>query len=172
MQIHELNSFIGTPGSGDYLAIDDGSETTKVEASNLGVTTQMTQAEAEAGIVTDPRVITPAVFKSSVDTLANAVAETVAETVASEIAESVASGIAESAAEKREVLVTTFTITALPVTVTNSKVSSDMVVVNSVLGTPSAQTSDWTVETYDESLRISGSISGTTALTLYLMKSR
>jgi len=65
MQIHELNSFVGTPGAGDYLAIDDGSETTKVEASNLGVTTQMTQAEAEAGTVTDPRVISPSVFKSS-----------------------------------------------------------------------------------------------------------
>lgn len=168
MQIHELNSFVGTPGAGDYLAIDDGSETTKVEASNLGVTTQMTQAEATEGLATEPRVITPAIFKSSVDSLANAVAET----VAGEIAESVASGIAESAAEKREVLVTTFTITSLPRTVTNSKVSSDMVVVNSVLGTPSAQTSDWTVETYDESLRVSGSISGTTTLTLYLMKSR
>lgn len=29
-QIHELGSFAGTPGAGDYLAIDDGSTTTKV----------------------------------------------------------------------------------------------------------------------------------------------
>lgn len=31
MQIHELNTFVGTPGDGDYLAIDNGSETSKVE---------------------------------------------------------------------------------------------------------------------------------------------
>lgn len=65
MQIHELNSYTGTPGASDYLAIDDGTETTKVPATDLGVTTQMTQAEAEAGTVTDPRVISPSVFKSS-----------------------------------------------------------------------------------------------------------
>lgn len=31
MQIHELNQFSGTPGTGDWLAIDDGDETAKVE---------------------------------------------------------------------------------------------------------------------------------------------
>lgn len=31
MQIHELNQFSGTPGAGDWLAIDDGDETTKIE---------------------------------------------------------------------------------------------------------------------------------------------
>ena len=30
MQIHELNTFSGTPGAGDYLAIDNGEETNKV----------------------------------------------------------------------------------------------------------------------------------------------
>ena len=66
MQIHELNSFVGTPSPTDYLAIDDGTETTKVPATSLGVSTQMTQAEAEAGTVTNPRVISPSVFKSSI----------------------------------------------------------------------------------------------------------
>jgi hypothetical protein len=65
MQIHELNTFLGTPSGTDYLAIDDGSETRKVPATALGVSTQMTQAEAEAGTATDPRVISPSVFKSS-----------------------------------------------------------------------------------------------------------
>lgn len=65
MQIHELNTFVGAPSATDYLAIDDGSETNKVPATALGVSTQMTQAEAEAGTVTDPRVISPSVFKSS-----------------------------------------------------------------------------------------------------------
>ena len=157
MQIHELNSFVGTPGVGDYLAIDDGSETTKVEASNLGVTTQMTQAEAEAGTVTDPRVITPAVFKSSVDAVASAAAEAAVETIA----------------ETLEVLIASVaSFSSLPQTVTNESITSDMVVVNSVLGTPSAQTSDWTVTTADGFATVAGSISGSTALTLYLMKSR
>lgn len=65
MLIRELNSFTGTPTATDYLAIDDGTETNKVPATSLGVSTQMTQAEAEAGTLTDPRVISPSVFKSS-----------------------------------------------------------------------------------------------------------
>ena len=149
MQIHELNSFVGTPGAGDYLAIDDGSETTKVEASNLGVTTQMTQAEATAGTVTDPRVVTPAVFKASVESLA------------------------ETVAELREVLVVEFSsFSSLPLTKTNSNITSDMVVVKSLLGNPSAQTGDWTVTTSNGYVSVAGDISGSTTLTLYLMKSR
>lgn len=35
MQIHELNTFAGTPGAGDFLAIDNGEETRKVPASSL-----------------------------------------------------------------------------------------------------------------------------------------
>ena len=76
MQIHELNSFVGTPSSTDYLAIDDGNETTKVPASNLGVTAQMTQAEAEAGTVTAPRVIAPSIFKSAVLAIARTISDT------------------------------------------------------------------------------------------------
>lgn len=64
MQIHELNSFVGTPSSTDYLAIDDGDTTTKVPATALGVSTAMTLAEAEAGTITSPRVISPAVLNS------------------------------------------------------------------------------------------------------------
>ena len=71
MQIHELNSFVGTPSATDYLAIDDGTETNKVPATSLGVSTQMTQAEAEAGVVTDPRVISPSTFKAAVTSIAN-----------------------------------------------------------------------------------------------------
>ena len=153
MQIHELNTFVGTPSPTDYLAIDDGTETNKVPATALGVSTQMTQVEAEAGTVTDPRVVSPSVFKASVESLAETVAETVAET--------------------REVLVVTIaSFSSLPHTITNANITSDMVVVNFVLGTPSAQTSDWTVTTVDGSVTITGSISGSTTATLYLMKSR
>lgn len=74
---------------------------------------------------------------------------------------------------KTEVLIINVSsFSSLPQTVSNSNIESDMVVVNSVLGTPSAQTADWTVTTSNGSLTISGSISGSTTLTLYLMKSR
>lgn len=141
MQIHELNTFSGTPSATDYLAIDDGSETNKVPATSLGVSTQMTQAEAEAGTETAPRVITPAVLNSFVT--------------------------------KESVLVVEVaSFSSLPQTITNANITEDMVVMNSALGTPSAQTSDWTVTTANGSATIAGSISGATALTLYLMKSR
>lgn len=35
MQIHELNDYIGTLGSSDYLAIDDGTDTGKVSAKEI-----------------------------------------------------------------------------------------------------------------------------------------
>jgi hypothetical protein len=78
-------------------------------------------------------------------------------------------------ADKCEVLVLSVdSFSSLPQTVTNANIESDMVVVNSVLGTPSAQTADWTVTTANGSLTISGTdaISGSTTLTLYLSKSR
>lgn len=69
------------------------------------------------------------------------------------------------------------TISSLPRTITDADISgrhieSDMVVINSELGTPSAQVGDWTVTTGSGTLTISGSINGSTTLTLYLMKSR
>ena len=35
MQIHELNPFAGVPGSSDFLAIDNGSETTKIPLAEM-----------------------------------------------------------------------------------------------------------------------------------------
>ena len=76
-------------------------------------------------------------------------------------------------ADKCEVLVLSVaSFNSLPRTITNASIESDMVVVNSVLGTPSAQTGDWTVTTSNGSLTIAGTISGSTTLTLYLAKSR
>lgn len=141
MQIHELDTYMGMPSANDYLAIDDGTETMKVPATDLGVSVQMTQAEAEAGTETAPRVISPAVLNSFVT--------------------------------KESVLVVDVaSFSSLPQTITNENITEDMVVVNSVLGTPSAQISDWTVTTANGSATVAGSISGSTTLTLYLMKSR
>ena len=59
-------------------------------------------------------------------------------------------------------------VSSLPTIITNSAITSDMEVINCVLSNPSAQTGDWTVTTSNGSLTISGSISGTTNITLYL----
>ena len=108
VQIHELNDHTGALGSGNYLATDDGTYTTKIPATALATTL----------------VITKSAFSS------------------------------------------------LPLNIIDANIESDMVVVNAVLGSPASQTGDWTVTTSNGSLTVSGSISGSTTLTLYLMKSR
>lgn len=67
-------------------------------------------------------------------------------------------------------VVASSSFSALPLTISNSAITSEHVVVNSELSNPSAQTGDWTVTTSNGSLTISGSISGATTITLYLMK--
>lgn len=66
MQIHELDTYIGTPSDSDYLAVDDGTETFKIPMTSVGVTDEMTVAEAEEGSETAPRVISPAVLNTYV----------------------------------------------------------------------------------------------------------
>jgi hypothetical protein len=78
-----------------------------------------------------------------------------------------------TAAVKLETLIVSISsVSSLPVTANNSDIESDMVVINSELSDPSAQISDWTVTTASGSLTVSGSISGTTNIKLYLTKSR
>jgi hypothetical protein len=74
--------------------------------------------------------------------------------------------------EARCVVMTIGSINSLPVSVGNTKITADHVVVNSVLSNPSAQTGDWTVTTTSGQVSISGSISGTTNITLYLIEQR
>lgn len=59
------------------------------------------------------------------------------------------------------------TISSLPTTITDSNITADMVVLESTLSNPSAQTSDWDITTANGSVTISGSISGSTNLILY-----
>ena len=145
MQIHELDTYIGTPSETDFMAVDDGTETFKIPLPSVGVSTPMTIAEAESGTETAPRVIAPAVLNSFVESKVD-VMPTLVIKVAS--------------------------FSSLPQIVTDERITADMVVVNSALGTPSAQTSDWTVTTANGSATVTGDISGSTTLTLYLMKSR
>lgn len=133
IQIHELNTHVGALSNTDYLATDNGVNTTKIpvtDISDLAVTAlqpALDQIEAEITNVS-ALVIT----LSSVSSLS----------------------------------------VRYPSSGTDDSITSDLVVLNSVLSNPSAQTDDWTVTTYDGYLTVAGSISGTTNITLYLMKSR
>lgn len=62
MQIHELNTFSGTPSASDYLIIDDGTDTSKIPATLVGTDTTYptaTQAQITTGTSTTPSVVTP-----------------------------------------------------------------------------------------------------------------
>lgn len=58
MQIHELNTFSGTPSSNNYLAIDTGSETLKLPANTYATkvysdATYLTETQADALYMTE-----------------------------------------------------------------------------------------------------------------------
>lgn len=80
---------------------------------------------------------------------------------------------AQDISELKILKVTIASFSSLPQTVSNSAITTDMVCIKAELGTPSAQTSDWTINTDTAGqVTVSGSISGSTTLTLYLAKSR
>ena len=65
-------------------------------------------------------------------------------------------------------VVSVASFSSLPQTVTNASITADHICLKAELGTPSAQTGDWTVTTSAGSLTLSGSISGSTTAKLYL----
>ena len=75
-------------------------------------------------------------------------------------------------AELKALVITSSSFSSLPQTISDANITSDHVVMNSVLSNPSAQTGDWTITTSNGSLTVSGTISGSTTLTLYLIKQR
>lgn len=127
-------------------------------------------------VTNDQTIVTPTGSQITVDTamsststnpVQNKVINSSIETLTNNVATNVA---AIAKCEMLEISVPSFS--SLPQTITNSDIEDDMKVANSVLSNSSAQTSDWNVVTSNGSLTISGSISGTTTATLYLMKSR
>lgn len=62
--------------------------------------------------------------------------------------------------------VTQSSVSSLPVTIANTAITANHVVVDSVLSNPSAQTGDWTVTTSAGQAVIAGTISGTTDITI------
>lgn len=59
-------------------------------------------------------------------------------------------------------------VASLPTTISDEDIKANHEVINAVLSNPNAQAGDWTVTTSAGSAVISGSISGTTDITLYL----
>ena len=64
--------------------------------------------------------------------------------------------------------VTISSVSSLSTTRTVSGITADMICYEATLSNPSAQTSDWTVTTAANQITISGSISGTTDITLLM----
>ena len=56
--------------------------------------------------------------------------------------------------------------------ISNSAITATMVVVHSVIANPAVQTGDWTVTTAAGSATITGNLSGSTTVTLYLEEPR
>ena len=81
-------------------------------------------------------------------------------------------GIEEAKSDLKVLKVSATSVSSLPKTISNANITSSMEVVNCVLSNPSAQTGDWTVTTSAGSLSVSGTISGTTNITLYLQTVR
>lgn len=71
MQIHELNTYDGTPDDSTYLALDDGSETSKVPATDIYPA--MTQSQITSGVNTVKRVLTAAVLKPAIIAVAKTI---------------------------------------------------------------------------------------------------
>ncbi len=65
-------------------------------------------------------------------------------------------------------VLTTASFSGLPQTITDDRINSNHIVVKSILSNPGVQTGEWTITTTNGSLTISGSINGSTTLTLYL----
>lgn len=76
-----------------------------------------------------------------------------------------------STEEARPLQINLGTISSLPVTVSDDRITADHICkpADCLLSLPSAQTSDWTVTTSDGSVSVSGSISGSTTATIWLV---
>lgn len=68
-------------------------------------------------------------------------------------------------------VVTASSISSLPTTISDASITATMVCIKAELSNPAAQVNDWTVTTVSGTATVSGSISGTTNIKLYLMGS-
>lgn len=76
--------------------------------------------------------------------------------------------IDEQLNRSRRMQVSKSSVSSLPTTITDSRITNTMLCIDMILITPSAQMSDWTVTTGSGSVTIEGDISGTTSIYLWL----
>ncbi len=84
----------------------------------------------------------------------------------------VQSALAEIRTDEKALKIDISSFSSLPKTVNNENIKADMVVIEKYLSNPAAVVSNWTITASNGSITIAGTISGSTSLTLYLMKSR
>lgn len=77
---------------------------------------------------------------------------------------------ARNALQNKILTLTVGAFSSLPQTISNSKITADMVVLSCVFGTPTAITSDITWTTSAGQLRLTGSMSGSTTAQITLGK--
>ena len=75
---------------------------------------------------------------------------------------------ARNALENKILTLTVGAFSSLPLTISNSKITADMVVLSCNLGTPTAITSDITWTTSAGQLRLTGTMDGTTTAVITL----
>ena len=177
MQIHELSPFTGTPGSNNFLAVDNGSETTKIAASDLlggWFGTSGASSISTTKLVTLPgfelkigaRIAVEFANKNTASNPSLKVNNTVSIPIKTRSGGTASlaglwqagavvlftydgtNWIVDNATIGNGVLVVSKSgVTSLTTYIDHDDITSRHVVLNAVLSNPSAQTEDWTVTT-------------------------
>lgn len=166
-------------GDDDISALGDGSPTGAILALNANKSAKSDIAMIEASVAIASHAIGAEFYLSGVlmrataaieigDQIVNGTNCAPADDVSSQI-----QALTNSVSKCECLVLTKNSVSSLPTSFTDAAIETDMVCVNSVLSNPAAQVSDWTVNTDTAgTATVSGTISGTTNITLYLMKSR
>jgi len=176
---------LGTPTSNDYLAMDNATDGTRriklplpVTAGGTGATT-LSDAKTNLGIPSLPLSITNGGTGASnaSDARTNLGIPTIPDFPLSVANGGTGSNNAGGArinlgAGRNPYMAVISTISSLPVTFASTGITSGMRVIGYEFSDPSAFTSDLTVTTSNGSLTVTGTMSGSSSITLFLSETR
>lgn len=175
-----LTALSGTPATGDLVPIKSGNDTYKIDYNALasailgqissngvvnvanGGTGSGTATGALSGLI--GALDTSSGF-SLADTIPVNINGTAYTITGRTLSNAIGGGGTEQAALTNYVK-NCGTITSLPATIEDENITEDMVLLAYELGTPTAMQSNWNVSTDDGEIEITGTISGSTTLTL------
>lgn len=175
-----LTALSGTPATGDLVPIKSGNDTYKIDYNALasailgqissngvvnvanGGTGSGTATGALSGLI--GALDTSSGFSLS-DTIPVSINGTAYTITGRTLSNAIGGGGTEQSALTNYVK-NCGTITSLPATIEDENITEDMVLLAYALGTPSAMGSNWSVATDDGEIEITGTISGSTTLTL------